>query len=453
MGRAFGVPRWVLSAIAAALLGAGTAVRAASDDCAGGTCACGDPVCSGECASADCSVCGLLGGGAPGCFCGSLVTPLGGCASGFESMWVRTEFLALRRGGVALPAFVTTSDENDAAALGANSTTTLAGNQIVGSDWRLGFHLELGYWLNPETGWGLGGDYLYGGRDAYGFRVGPDSTRLLGRPFFDTQANAQSALIFNDPFDPGVISGSVSGNVFDDFQGAGAWMQKRIGLWGSPCSPVGGSTISVLGGYRYYHQDSLVFLHQEYRIVDDMGLPSGTPDEGTQVFGSEKFAGRNEFHGGEIGIQGRIQRRRWWCEGLAAVALGGTERVVFVEGSTLFVDPIPANNVPPNVDGGVLLTSSETNFGRYTDNKFQAVPRFRIGAGWQLNEWLGFRAGYNLVIWDIVQAADHLPPGLAVDPRNIPEVQGGGGADPAFPGIRETTMVSHGLDLGLELSF
>lgn len=449
MGRLVGISRQVLSAMAAALMAVGTLSSAGARDCV-----CGDPVCCGECATADCAVCGLLGGGAPGCFCGSLVTPLGGCASGLESIWIRTEFLALRRGGVALPAFVTTSEEVDAAARDADSTTVLAGEQPVGGDWRLGFRLELGYWLNPETGWGLGGDYLYGGRDAYGFRFGPDSTRLLGRPFFDTESNSESALIFNDPFDPGRISGSVSGNVFDDFQGAGAWMQKRVGLWGSPCSPAGGSTISVLGGYRYYHHDSLIFLHQQYRIVDnDMGLPPGTPDVGTQVFGSEKFAGRNEFHGGEVGFQGRFQRRRWWCEGLAAVAIGGAERVVFVEGSTLFVDPIPANNVPPNVDGGVLLTSSETNFGRYTDNKFQAVPRFRIGAGWQFNEWLGFRAGYNLIIWDIVQAADHLPLGLAVDSRNIPEVVGGGGADPAFPGIRETTMVSHGLDLGLELTF
>jgi hypothetical protein len=447
MSRLVGNSRWFLAALASAMITVIAPLHAATDVCAGGNCACGDSVCGGECGTTDCSVCGLLGGGAPGCYCGSLVTPMGGCASGLESIWVRAEFLALKRDGVALPALVTTSDQNDAAALGAASTSILAGNQIVGSDWRLGFHLELGYWLNPDTGWGLGGDYLYGGRDAYGFRVGPDSTRLLGRPFFDTQANAQSALIFNDPFAPGVLSGSVSGNVFDDFQGAGAWMQKRIGLWGSPCSPAGGSTISVLGGYRYYHHDSLIFLHQEYRVVDNTGLPN-LPN-GIQVFGSEKFAGRNEFHGGELGLQGRIQRRRWWCEGLAAVALGGTERVVFVEGSTLFV---PAN-ASPSVEGGVLLTSSETNFGRYTDNKFQAVPRFRIGAGWQFNEWLGFRAGYNLVIWDIVQAADHLPPGLAVDPRNIPEVVGGGGADPAFPGIRETTMVSHGLDLGLDLSF
>jgi hypothetical protein len=430
-------------------------LHAATDVCAGGNCACGDSVCGGECGTADCSVCGLLGGGAPGCYCGSLVTPMGGCASGLESIWVRAEFLALKRDGVALPALVTTSDPGDGAALERPSTEVLAGNQVVGNDWRLGFRLELGYWLNPETGWGIGGDYLWGGRDSYGFRVGPDSTRILGRPFLDTQTGF-NALIFNDPIAPGLKSGSVSGNAFDDFQSAGAWTQKQIGLWGSPCSPAGGATVSLLGGYRYYHQDSLIFLHQQYRIVDGVAPPLESPPDDTQVFGSEKFAGRNEFHGGEVGLQGRIQRRRWWCEGLAAVAMGGTKRVVFVEGSTLFVEPPPATNDPPIVEGGVLLTSSETNFGRYTDNRFQAVPRFRLGAGWQYNEWLGFRAGYNLVIWDIVQAADHLPSDLRVDPRNIPfavGIPGGGGDAPAFPGIRETTMVSHGLDLGLELSF
>jgi hypothetical protein len=457
MGRSVGSPRWVFAAMAVALLSARTPDRATGNDCACGACACGDSVCDGNCASADCGICGLLGGGPPGCYCGSLVTPLGGCASGFESIWVRAEFLALKRDGVALPALATTSEVADGAARGSDSTTVLAGEQAVGNDWRLGFQLELGYWLNPESGWCLGGDYLYGGRDAYSFRIGPDSTRILGRPFFNTQENAERALIFNDPITPGGrLSGWVSGTVFDDFQSAGAWTQKRIGLWGSPCSSGGGSTISVLGGYRYYHHDSLIFIHQQHRIVDGTNLPPETPPDDTQAFGSEKFAGRNEFHGGEIGLQGRIQRRRLWCDGLAAVAFGGAQRVVFVEGNTLFIDPLLASNNPPNVEGGVLLTSSETNLGRYADNKFQAVPRFRIGAGCQFNEWLGFRAGYNLVIWDIVQAADHLPPDLQVDPRNVPIVAGipgGGGEAPAFPGILETTMVSHGLDLGLELSF
>ena len=73
-----------------------------------------------------------------------------------------------------------------------------------------------------------------------------------------------------------------------------------------------------------------------------------------------------------------------------------------------------------------------------------------------MDERIGLHLGYNLIVWDgVVQAADHLPPNLESDPRNQPlsGLPGPGGNEPLFPGIRDTTLVAHGLDLGLELNF
>ena len=82
------------------------------------------------------------------------------------------------------------------------------------------------------------------------------------------------------------------------------------------------------------------------------------------------------------------------------------------------------------------------------------IPRFRLGIGAQISERLSAHFGYNVIVWtDVVQAASQLPPGLSSDPRNLPPVQAGGGAQPAFPGMFGTTVVAHGADIGLELTF
>ncbi|HYO26040.1 MAG TPA: BBP7 family outer membrane beta-barrel protein, partial [Lacipirellulaceae bacterium] len=423
---------------------------------AGSPCSCGDGVACGEgvgCRAGG-GICDWLGGPAAnpcsGCgpgFCGQLVTPAGGCASGIETFWFRGDYLRWDRSGVELPPLVTTSPLGvpgpQQGILGLGTTTIAAGDLTIGDGWRHGFALEGGFWIDPHAGFALALDYFNAGRDSYGARVGNDN-QFVARPFFDTQLGVQRARILNAP---GELNGGVGVSAFDDFQGAGAWLQKCVWHRGNGCTTDGGARVSLLGGYRYYHQDSLVYIREDYEAL--AGNTFGRPTGELHV-AADKFAGRNEFHGLEIGVQGRLQRCRWWCEGLAMVALGGSRRVVFVEGSTINFDPM----LGADAEQGALLTSGITNFGRYTDDQAQAIPRFRLGGGCQLTERLSARAGYSVIIWNnVVQAADHLPTGLAVDPRNLPTIAPGGGPEPAFPGIRDRRMVAHGLDFGLELWF
>jgi hypothetical protein len=429
-------------AVAAMPLGAIAKVRDHDADCVCGSCvADADGGLLGNYLADDCPCDG-------DCVCGLLVTAAGGCTSGDEMLWVRADYVLWDRDGVDLPALVTASPAGTPEAIqgvvGLGTTTILAGDETVSDDLRSGWAIEAGLWLDACTGWALAADYFYGGRDGYGFVVGPGDGRIIARPFFNTQTNMEDAIVFDSP---GAFLGSVGVSAFDDFQGAGAWMEKCVWRRGNACTSAGGSRISLLGGYRYYHHDSLVFIRGEDIVIanpDPMMFPVG------QVHvGFDKFAGGNEFHGFELGFEGRIQRCRWWCEGLAAFAFGGSRRVVFVEGTTIVAPPA----FPAVASQGALLTSGITNIGRYVDKDGQIVPRFRLEAGWQWTERIGLHVGYNLIVWDIVQAADHLPPGRRVDPRNIPEIIMPGGAEPIFPGIRETTLVAHGLELGLELNF
>lgn len=171
---------------------------------------------------------------------------------------------------------------------------------------------------------------------------------------------------------------------------------------------------------------------------------------GTSVLVEDKFGARNQFHGGEIGLQGRRQEGFLWIDGLAAIAVGGNIRDVSINGGTTTTVPNAGSTSNP----GGLLTSSVTNIGNYSDTKATVIPRFRLGVGCQISPRVSARFGYNVIVWnDAVQAASQLPPELATDPRNLPPVQAGGGPQPANPGMFGTTIVAHGADAGLEVTF
>jgi hypothetical protein len=214
-----------------------------------------------------------------------------------------------------------------------------------------------------------------------------------------------------------------------------------------PCG-CGSANFSFFGGYRYYRHESTLGIAEDLLVLPGTTTPL-VP--GTTIDLQDRFATKNEFHGGELGVQGRINGRAWFVDGLVALALGGTKREVDINGST---DTFVPGGGSSSAAGG-LLTSSVTNIGHYEDTDFSIVPRVRLGVGRQLNEYLSLRAGYNIIVWDNVMFADDaLPPGLAVDPRNLPPVQAGGGPDPRFPGFgNDSTLLAHGFDFGVQLDY
>ncbi len=367
-----------------------------------------------------------------------------GFPRGLDEAWFRADYLLWQLDGSALPPLVTASPAGtplaQAGRLDDPSTEVLAGGEDVGDRLRSGFELSGGYWFDPYNGFGVSGDYFNAGRDSYGFSGGPNSGQILARPFYNAQADDNDAELVDAPME---LAGSVLLTTFDNFQGVGGAVEARLWDGGDQLS-YERMSVTAVAGYRYYQHDSIV------RILEDSTALAGNtmmlPAEARTVRADE-FAACNRFHGAEFGLKGTLRRDVWWVDGLALVAFGGSKRTVFVEGATL-------SSVPGDSGFGGLLTSAETNIGRYVDSRGEVIPRFRVGAGARLTDWLSIQAGYNVIIWNnIVQAASHLPPDLAVDPRNLPPVQAGGGPEPAFPGMQSTDLVAHGLDVGLEIAY
>jgi hypothetical protein len=363
------------------------------------------------------------------------------------SGWVGAEYLHWRLSGDDLPPLVTDSPATtplaEAGVLGNPDTRILSGDETVGNDWRSGWRIYAGVWL--DCCWALGGDYFNAGDDDYDFRAGNDPDRIVARPFFNTNTGVPSRELVSVPNE---LEGTVDVAWSDEFEGAGLTLYRCISRCGDPCGCGPTHSVSFISGYRYYGYDSELGITENLEILP--GNTTSTLVVGTQIFVQDSFLARNEFHGGEIGLQGCYQSSWWWVDGLAKLAIGSNRRTVIIDGQTTF--DIPGQGVQ-TFEGG-LLASSETNIGRYTDDTVIGIPEFRVGVGAMLTKSVSLRAGYNVIIWnDVARAGSHLPPGLRVDTDNIPPVIPGGGPDPRFPGIQDSTLVAHGFNLAIEWAY
>ncbi len=397
------------------------------------TIGCGEPVCGlTEACGDSCSEC-----------CN------GSCkGNGCDRFWLRGEYLYWQVTGAEASPLVTSSPEGTspgtAGRLDQSTTTVLVGGDELTDKWKSGFAVSGGFWLDPCCGLAVIGDYFRIGDNGFNSSLGPDDDIIYARPYFNSELGVQDAQMINVPDQ---LAGNVHVQSSSQFQGGGLGLEKCLWSCGDPTSCGKSGWITVVGGYRYYQHDSSLQINEDLMVLDGTTTPL-VP--GTSILLEDKFGARNQFHGGEIGLQGRRQEGFLWIDGLAAIAIGGNMRDVSINGGT--TTTVPSAGTVSNPGG--LLTSSETNIGNYSDTKATVIPRFRLGVGCQVSPRVSARFGYNVIIWnDAMQAASQLPPELATDPRNLPPVQAGGGPQPANPGMFGTTVVAHGADAGLEVTF
>ncbi|QDU54604.1 BBP7 family outer membrane beta-barrel protein [Aeoliella mucimassa] len=381
-----------------------------------------------------------------GCSDGIMPGQCGSAFSGTGRLWFMADYLSWQLSGTDLPPLVTASpdgtDPTLAGVLGEPTTSILAGNQEVSDGWRSGYRLQAGMWLNDCQTIAITGEFFDVGGDGYDFNQGPDSSLIIARPFYNTELDDNDAEFVSVPDE---LDGTISIHATDQFRGASLLLQNCLRQSCDPCGPQW--NLDLVSGYRHYRYKSQLGIYEDLTVLPATSTPL-VP--GTTIQLRDQFYSDNEFHGGEIGLKGRMTRSCYWVEGTAAMAVGAHRRSVTIDGSTVSTVP----SVGSSTAAGGLLTSSETNIGYYSDTKATVIPNFRLGLGCQLTKHLSGRLGYNVVVWNnVVMAADHLPANLEVDPRNLPPVQAGGGAAPAFPGLQDSTMVAHGLDVGLELSY
>lgn len=306
-----------------------------------------------------------------------------------HSFWVRNEWLYWATSGQPLPILVTGSPAGTALPLagvpGTVNTVTLYGGNRANNDFRNGYRLTAGAWIDDCRMCGVEGDFFFLGDSRQGFSTGSFGATIIGRPFVSPATGLPAVSLVSLP---GSTAGALNIDVRNSTIGGGVNMLSDIG--GGDCH-----RLDLMVGYRYWN------VADDVRITDSRLALTGTP-VATQF--DDRFQTSNNFHGGLIGLSGECQGKKWFVGGRASVALGVSCQTIDISGSTLIATP---NGVPATPVGGVL--SQPGNIGQYSRSVFAVVPELGVRVGCQVCEHARIYAGYNfLYISDVVRAGDQI---------------------------------------------
>jgi hypothetical protein len=302
------------------------------------------------------------------------------------------EYLMWWAKGTELPPLVTTSDPADLGVLGRDTTTILFGNEFAGNNMQVGGRATLGIWLDRGHNVAAAGRFFGLGGDTTRFAAASDGSELLARPFFNAFLGIDDALLIAFP---GLATGSIA---------ATATTQNIFGVE---------TIFEVMMHREACRRVDLIFGYQFMRLDDSVEIVSNhTLTQSNTLFTiSDRFRAENEFHGGEIGLRGRLCRGCWSLDALAQVAIGGIRQQVVIEGQTVIT---PSGGAPTPFVGGLLAQPS--NIGTFERNTFAYIPSFTLNLKYHVNPCLNLFVGYNLMwLSDVALSGDQID--LRVNPN------------------------------------
>lgn len=390
------------------------------------------PSCAADVAAA-------CGEAAPAGACDCLCGPPG-------RVWLGAEYLLWTTSGNSLPPLATSAPAGTArgvaGTIGGPGTSTLIGGRDYNTDWRSGFRVYGGVWIDQGQRFGVSGDYFFLGNSSTSEVAGSDGSRIITRPFTNNVVrNADGTFTQVTPFPdtqlvsfPNVLAGQVAVTTQSEFTGAGV-----NGIVNLCCSPCG--RLDFLIGYRYLNLNDTLYIREDLR-----GLP-GSANAGASFVVEDRFRTENHFHGVNLGLSWERRFSNFFVNVLGSVALGNTRTIVDIDGATTITDA--AGNTQ-RFTGGLLAQPS--NIGRYELNRFAVVPEVGARLGVQLTDALRVYVGYNFIYWsDVVRTggvidtrvnASQLPPRTNVTGALFPRFE-----------PRYTDFWAHGVSFGVQLRY
>jgi hypothetical protein len=377
----------------------------------------GDSCCSGQCNPGPCWLrdpyCGALAG----------------------RLWVRGEYLLWWTKGESLPPLVTTSPAGTAAdvagVLGQPGTSVLFGDSTANTSVHSGGRVTLGYWFDSSCHEvGIQASYLAMGSQSANFFAASPDTPIIARPYFDTSAGSQSALLVAYP---GFLQGSISAEATTEFQAAELLLRRN--LWQRPCDK-----LDFLIGWRYARLDESLDISQSSQVT----APAGVILPGTTQSLFDQFSTANEFNGVVLGLAYQEHICRWSLEALVKLGLGNTHSDVQIGGATTTTVPGAGS---ANFAGGLL--AQQTNIGSYGQNGFAVIPEVGLTLGYDLTCRLRATVGYTFLYWSrVARPSDELDLNVSQLPPERPT----GTREPAYSSAT-SDFWAQGFNFGLEYRF
>lgn len=353
-------------------------------------------------------------------------------------VWIAPEFIQWRTKGMNTPALVTTAPAGSLGTLGTADTRVLFGGDGLIDDWRSGFRVRGGIWLDKCEGLGIDLGYFWLGQGRDPFSASSTGDPGLFRPF-RTPGGAEDAQLvaFNDNTLGPILAGRININTTSELMGAEANLRKVL-----HCDPCG--QMDVLFGFRYQR------LRDTVSIFEDLTATSNDPDAGapfgTRIQVYDRFETVNDFYGGQLGLAGERRYGNFILGYRGTVALGITRSKTRINGSTSTLTP--DGDSSRSVGG---LYALPTNIGEYTSDRFSVIPDVQLTLGYQVTKNLRIFGGYSFMYWaNVLRAGEQID--RTVNASFIPNPGGDAGTGALRPAYsrQDTGYWAHGWSAGLE---
>jgi hypothetical protein len=381
--------------------------------------------------------------------------PLFGFGDRPDQWYGQAEWLSWWTKGFQLPPLVTTAAATDPeltrAALGFGTTRIIFGGGPTSSDSRSGGRFTVGRWLDPERSTSVDVTYMFLANKTDTFLAKSDQFPVIGRPFFNINENRQDRELTTSP----------GTNLGDAFKAIGSTrVDMRSKLWGLEgnarriLSEGECGRITGMIGVRYLH------LHEQLNITEDIlaqraiaVVPPAVPIRvGDRITVFDGFDTRNNFFGGQIGLNAELMRGRWSLDTRVKIAFGATEQTVNIAGSQSIVS---TNGARQDFQGGLYAVTS--NIGQHSQTRFAVVPEVGVKLGYNLTENVRLFVGYDFMYWsNVLRPGDQID--QTIDANLIPNFTGGGPL-PRAPQVRPivpfrtTGYWAQGCNAGLVLRY
>ena len=257
-------------------------------------------------------------------------------------------------------------------------------------------------------------------------------------PFFNVLSGQPDSSLVTYP---GIASGRVIVTAPTFLQGADVNLNATL-LQGERVR------LDGLAGFRYLNLQEGLRLDQISQVALAPQYAGMIPYDGNTITVSDLFETHNRFFGGQLGARGEFRYGRFAIDLLGKVALGVSNEVVSIHGTTR-IDP----QAPIAANGGLFAVSS--NSGQFVKNTFAVVPEVGITLKFQLTDRLRVFAGYTFLYWsNVARPGDQVD--TNVNPNFVPTSNMfGAAAGPSSPtfAFHSTSFFAHGANLGLEFRY
>jgi hypothetical protein len=357
--------------------------------------------------------------------------------------WTSAEYLVWWVKQAPVPGPLLTASTSGSGSLTEPGTAVLAGDRTLDYGTLFGGRVSLGY-CDPCESWAIEADgfILETGKTTIGAQSNGAGSPVIARPFVDSFTGLEMAALVSAP---GTLAGTGSVTATTDLVGAETnfFYTLNSNCRGRSC---------ILIGFRYLQ------LVEDMQIAQSSTLlPGGTVGfNGASVSGAgtfgivDDFHTRNDFYGGQVGLQFDYHPGPFFIVATGKVAIGNTHLSAQANG---FSSLVTAGGAQTAV-GGLLAVPG--NIGLASRDEISYVPEVSVTIGVDLCWGIQAFATYHFMYWD-----DVIRPGDTINrvvnttfvPTSLNFGTGVGSPPPFISASNHGDFWTQGLSFGLSIRF